>query len=225
MRVEYVRHEPRGVTTAWWRGVGPTHNVYVVEGFMDECAAAAGKDPVAYRRAMLEHNPRARAVLDLAAEKSGWGGALPAGHGRGVSLQFAFGSFVAHVLEISVDGHGEIRLHRCTVAIDCGQRVNPDTISAQVQGGLIFGLTMALYSDITHEKGQVQESNFNNYRMMRIDEAPVIEVFQIDSHEAPGGLGETGTAASAAALGNAIFAATGKRLRRLPFGLGALRET
>ncbi len=224
MRVEYVRHEHPGVTTAWWRGVGPTHNVYVVESFIDECAAAAGQDPVAYRRRLLQKNPRALAVLNLAAEKSGWGETLPAGHGRGVSLQYAFSSFLAHVLEVEVDAKGVIRLKRCTVAIDCGQRVNPDTIASQIEGGLCFGLGTALYSGITHERGRVQQSNFNNYRMLRIDEAPKIDVFQVDSHEHPGGIGETGTAASAAALGNAIYAATGKRLRRLPFGMGALQS-
>ena len=224
VKVEYVRHEHPGVTTAWWRGVGPTHNVFVVESFMDECAAAAGQDPVEYRRRYLQRNPRALAVLNLAAEKSGWGEKLPAGRGRGVSLQYAFSSFLAHVLEVEVTGRGEIVLKRCTVAIDCGQRVNPDTIASQIEGGLCFGLGTAMYSGITHENGRVQQSNFNNYRMMRIDEAPRIDVFQIDSHEHPGGIGETGTAASAAALGNAIHAATGKRLRKMPFGLGALQS-
>jgi len=224
MKVDYVRHEHPGVTTAWWRGVGPTHNVFVVESFMDECAAAAGKDPVDYRRALLVRNPRALAVLNLAAEKSGWGGTLPKGHGRGVSLQYAFSSFLAHVLEVEVGDGNEIRLVRCTVAIDCGQRVNPDTIASQIEGGLCFGLGTALYSQITYANGRPEQSNFNNYRMLRIDEAPQIDVYQIDSHEHPGGIGETGTAASAAALGNAIFAATGKRLRKLPFGLGALQS-
>ena len=224
MKVEYVRHESPGVTTAWWRGVGPTHNVFVVEGFIDECSVAAGKDPVEFRRGLLAKNPRALAVLNLAAEKSGWGEKLPAGTGRGVSLQFAFGSYLAHVLEVEVTDRGEIKLRRCVVAIDCGHRVNPDTITAQVEGGLIFGLSMALYSDITHENGRVQQSNFNNYRVLRIDEAPKIEVFQIDSSEKPGGIGETGTAAASAALANAIFAATGKRLRKLPFGNGALQS-
>jgi isoquinoline 1-oxidoreductase beta subunit len=224
IKVDYVRHESPGVITAWWRGVGPTHNVFVVEGFVDECAAAAGKDPVEFRRSLLQKNPRALAVLNLAAEKSGWGEKLPPGVGRGVSLQYAFSSFLAHVLEVEVTQQGEIRLRRATVAIDCGQRVNPDTISAQIEGGLIFGLSMALYSDITHENGRVQQSNFNNYRMLRIDEAPKIEVFQIDSHEHPGGIGETGTAAASAALANAIFSATGKRLRSLPFGNGALQN-
>ena len=224
IRVDYVRHEHPGVVTAWWRGVGPTHNVFVVESFMDECAAAAGQDPIAYRRTLLHKNPRALAVLNLAAEKSGWGGKLPPGRGRGVSLQYAFSSFLAHVLEVEVSTGGEIVLKRCTVAIDCGLRVNPDTIASQIEGGLIFGLGTALYSGITHENGRVQQSNFNNYRMLRINEAPQIEVFQVESGEHPGGIGETGTAASAAALGNAIFAATGKRLRKMPFGLGALQS-
>ncbi len=225
IHVSYVRAEPQGVATAWWRGVGPTHNVFVVESFIDECAAAAGQDPVAYRRALLGHNLRARAVLDLAAERAGWGNPLPPGHGRGVSLQFAFSSYLAHVLEVEVTPDGHIRLHRCTAAIDCGQRINPDTIAAQVEGGLIFGLSMALYSDITFAQGRVQQSNFNTYRLLRINEAPRIDVHQIDSHEEPGGVGETGTAAASAALGNAIFAATGKRLRRLPFAPDALRST
>jgi isoquinoline 1-oxidoreductase beta subunit len=224
IKVDYVRHESPGVITAWWRGVGPTHNVFVVEGFIDECAVAAGRDPVEFRRSLVQKNPRALAVLNLAAEKSGWGGKLPPGVGRGVSLQYAFSSFLAHVLEVEVTGQGEIRLRRATVAIDCGQRVNPDTIAAQIEGGLIFGLSMALYSDITHENGRVQQSNFNNYRMLRIDEAPEIQVFQIDSQEHPGGIGETGTAAASAALANAIYAATGKRLRSLPFGNGALQN-
>ncbi len=223
-QVSYVRCEPQGVATAWWRGVGPTHNVFVVESFMDECAAAAGQDPVAYRRALLAHNPRALAVLDLAAAKSGWGTPLPPNRGRGVSLQFAFSSYVAHVCEVEVTQEAKIRVHRCTAAIDCGQRINPDTITAQVQGGLIFGLSMALYSDITFAQGRVQQSNFNTYKVMRLNEAPMIDVHQVDSSADPGGVGETGTAAAAAALGNAIFAATGKRLRQLPFGAGDLRS-
>ncbi len=223
LKVDFVQVEPPGVPTAWWRGVGPTHNVFVVESFVDECAAAAGADPVAFRRKLLGKNPRARGVLDLAAAKSGWGEKLPAGSGRGVSLQHAFGSFLAHVLEVEVSPSGDIRLRRCVVAIDCGQRVNPDTIAAQIEGGLMFGLSTALYSDITHENGRVQQRNFDTYRMLRIDRAPRIEVYQVESAADPGGIGETGTAASAAALANAIYAATGKRLRKMPFGTGALQ--
>ncbi len=223
IHVSYVRCEPRGVHTAWWRGVGPTHNVFVVESFIDECAAAAGQDPLAYRRAMLGHNPRGLAVLNLAAEKAGWGSHLPAGQGRGISLQYAFSSFVAVVLHAEVTPQGEVRLHRATAAVDCGQRVNPDTVAAQIEGGLVFGLGTALFNGITLTSGRVQQENFNNYRMIRIHEAPAIEVFQIDSSEQPGGIGETGTAASAAALGNALFAATGRRSRSLPFNRSGLQ--
>ena len=220
MKVDWVQHEAPGVVTAWWRGVGPVHNVFVVESFIDECAVAAKQDPVAYRRGLLAKSPRAIGVLDLAAEKAGWGQAMKPGMGRGISVQFAFGSYLAHVMEVEVTPRGEIRLHRSVIAIDCGQRVNPDTVEAQIQGGTIFGLTMALYGEITHEHGRVQQSNFNNYRMLRIDEVPAIEVYQIDSHDNPGGIGETGTAAAAPALGNAIFAATGRRLRKIPFAAG-----
>ena len=214
---EYVQAEPDGLNTGWWRGVGPTHNLFVVESFVDEMAAAAKQDPVAYRRAMLQQNPRALAVLNLAAEKSGWGGALPAGHGRGVEVQFAFGSYLATVLEVEVTPKGEILPRRVVVAVDCGSVVNPDTVEAQIQGGMILGLGTALYNEITLAEGRVEQSNFHDYRTLRMNEAPKIEVYQIRNTEKPGGIGETGTAAAAPALGNAIFAAKGKRLRRLPF--------
>jgi isoquinoline 1-oxidoreductase beta subunit len=220
MKVAWVPHESPGVITAWWRGVGPVHNVFVVESFIDECAAAAKQDAVAYRLALLGKQPRAIGVLKLAAEKSGWGAKMPAGMGRGISVQFAFGSFLAHVCEVEVSAQGEIRLHRSVLAIDCGRRVNPDTVEAQIQGGVIFGLTMAMFGEITHANGRVEQSNFNNYRMLRMNEAPKIEVYQVDSTENPGGIGETGTAAAAPALGNAIFAATGRRLRKIPFAPG-----
>ena len=223
--VDYVRAEPPGLGTGWWRGVGPTHNVFVVESFVDELAAAAKQDPVAFRRSMLDKNPRALAVLNLAAEKSGWGKPLPAGHGRGVTLQFAFGSYVAAVLEVEVTGQGEVLPHHAWVAIDCGLVVNPDTVEAQIQGGFILGLGTALYNEITLADGRVEQSNFHDYRSLRINEAPMIEVFQVRNQEKPGGVGETGTAAAAPALGNAIFAATGRRLRRLPFGTGQLQAS
>ena len=216
--VDYVRHEPDGVNTSWWRGVGPTHNVFVVECFIDELAAAARQDPVAYRRAMLGKNPRALAVLDLVATKSGWGGVLPKGVGRGVSLQFAFNTYLACVVEAEVKAAGEIVLRRAIVAVDCGMTVNPDTVRAQIEGGLLMGLGTALYSEITVTGGAVDQSNFHDYRMLRINEVPPVEVHQIRSDEKPGGVGEAGTAAAAPALGNALFAATGQRLRRLPFG-------
>jgi isoquinoline 1-oxidoreductase beta subunit len=215
--VDYVRAESDGVPTGWWRGVGPTHNVFVVESFVDELAAAAKQDPVAFRRAMLGKNPRGLAVLNLAAEKSGWGAPLPAGHGRGVELQNAFGTHIATVLEVEVTAEGEILPRRVVVAVDCGQVVNPDTVEAQIQGGMILGLGTALYNQITFANGRVEQSNFHDYRTLRMNETPVIEVYQIRNQEKPGGIGETGTVAAAPALGNAIFAATGRRLRQLPF--------
>ena len=220
--VDYVRHEPQGVGTGWWRGVGPTHNLFVVESFVDEIAAAAKRDPVEFRRSMLQHNPRALAVLNLAAEKSGWGTPLPAGTGRGIELQYAFGTYLSLVMEVTVTPQAEILLKRAVVAVDCGSTVNPDTVQAQIQGGLILGLGTALYDEITLADGAVQQSNFHDYRTLRMNEAPMIEVYHIRNEEAPGGIGETGTAAAAPALGNAIFAASGKRLRRLPFGTGQL---
>lgn len=223
MLVDYVRNEPMGVNTGWWRGVGPTHNIFVVESFVDELAATAKQDPVAFRRAMLRNNPRALAVLNLAAEKSGWGGQLPAGSGRGISLQFAFGSYLSCVMEVQVSAGGEISLRRAVVAVDCGMAVNPDTIRAQIEGGLILGLSTALYNEVTLSAGAIDQSNFHDYRALRIDEAPAIEVFRVENQETPGGVGETGTAAAAPALGNAIFAATGHRLRRLPFANGQLQ--
>jgi isoquinoline 1-oxidoreductase beta subunit len=214
---DYVRHEPQGLDTSWWRGVGATHNVWVVESFLDEMASATKQDPVAFRRSMLDKNPRALAVLNLAAEKAEWGSPLPAGVGRGVSLQFAFGSYVACVIEASVSPAGEIKLHRVVAAIDCGMTVNPDTVVAQIEGGMIFGLSAAMYNEITLTDGAVDQSNFHDYRAMRINEAPKIEVHQIRNSETPGGVGEAGTAVVAGALGNAIFSATGWRLRKLPF--------
>jgi len=218
--VDYVRHESPGMNTGWWRGVGPTHNVFVTESFLDEIAAAANQDPVAFRRSMLGKNPRALAVLDLAAEESNWGSPLPARCGRGVALQFAFGSYVACVIEVEITSAGEILLRRATVAVDCGLTVNPDTVVAQIQGGLILGLSTAMYNEITLTGGAVDQSNFHDYRAMRINEAPKIEVHQIHNGESPGGIGETGTAIAAPTLGNAIFAATGQRLRKLPFAPG-----
>jgi isoquinoline 1-oxidoreductase beta subunit len=214
--VEYVRAEPPAVPTGFWRGVGANNNVFAIESFMDELARKAGKDPIDFRRGMLGKNPRLLAALNLVAEKSNWGQPLPARVGRGVSVQPAFGSFIATVVEAEVDDVGEVRLRRVTSAVDTGIAVNPDTIMAQLEGGLIFGLTAALYGEITIDKGRVQQSNFNDYRMLRIDQVPKIEVHVIKSGEAPGGIGETGVTAGPPALRNAILAATGVALRRLP---------
>jgi isoquinoline 1-oxidoreductase beta subunit len=214
--VEHVRDEPPGVPTGFWRGVGPAHNVFVIESFIDELAHKAGKDPVEFRLGMLDKAPRLKTALQLAAQKSGWGSALPKGVGRGVAVQPSFASWIATVAEVGVDPNGEVKLRRIVCVVDTGLVVNPDTVVAQLQGGLIFGLTAALFGEITVEKGRVQQSNFHDYRMLRIDETPPIEVYVIPSSEAPGGIGETGTVAAAPALANAIFAATGTRLRSLP---------
>jgi len=216
IHVEFVRAEPPGVPTGFWRGVGPNNNVFAIESFMDELAKKADKDPVDFRRGMLGKNPRLLAALNLAAEKSGWGQPLPDRVGRGVSLQPSFASFIATVVEAEVDESGKVKLRRVTCAVDTGIAVNPDTVMAQLEGGLIFGLTAALYGEVTIDKGRVQQSNFNDYRMLRIDQVPKIEVHLIKSGEAPGGIGETGVTAGPPALRNAIYAATGVALRRLP---------
>lgn len=216
MLVDYVRVEPPGIPTAFWRGVGPTHNGFVVESFLDELANAAGKDPVDYRRALLAHNPRALGVLNLAAEKADWGKPLQAGWGRGVSVQSAFGSFMSQVAEVEAKADGSIRVHRIVCAVDCGTVINPDTILAQVEGGALFGLTALLRGEITLKGGRVEQSNFNDYQPLWISEAPVVETHLIASHEAPGGIGEAPTAAVGGAVANAVFAATGQRVRKLP---------
>jgi isoquinoline 1-oxidoreductase subunit beta len=216
VHVEYVRAEPPAVPTGFWRGVGPNNNVFAIECFMDELARKAGKDPIDFRRSMLGKNPRLLAALNLVAEKSSWGQPLPARVGRGVSVQPSFGSFIATVVEAEIDEQGEVHLRRVTSAVDTGIAVNPNTIMAQLEGGLIFGLTAALYGEITIDKGRVQQSNFHDYRMLRIDQVPKIEVHVISSGEAPGGIGETGVTAGPPALRNAIYAATGVALRRLP---------
>jgi isoquinoline 1-oxidoreductase beta subunit len=221
-RIEYVRAEPSAVRTGFWRGVGPNNNVFAIESFMDELARKAKMDPVAFRLGMLDGTPRLKAALKLAAEKSGWGSSLPARVGRGVSVQPSFGSFIATVVEAEVDEVGAVHLRRVTSAVDTGIAVNPDTIAAQLQGGLIFGLTAALWGEVTIENGRVQQSNFNNYRMLRIDETPPIDVHVIKSGERPGGIGETGATAGPPALRNAIYAATGVPLRALPIDRAAI---
>jgi isoquinoline 1-oxidoreductase beta subunit len=224
-QVEFVRAEPPAVPTGFWRGVGPNNNVFATECFMDELARKAGADPIAFRIRMLDKTPRLKAALQLVAEKSGWGQPLPARTGRGVCAQPSFGSFIATAVEVEVDDHGEVHLRRVTSAVDTGIAVNPDIIVAQLQGGLIFGLTAALWGEITIERGRVRQSNFNDYRMLRIDEVPRIDVHVIKSGEDPGGIGETGTTAAPPALRNAIYAATGVALRRSPIDRKALAAT
>ncbi len=224
VRVEFVRHEPKGVPTCFWRSVGPGHNIFVVESFVDELAHKAGQDPVRFRRAQLGHAPRLAACLDRVAQEFGWGATLPPRTGHGVALEPAFGSFLAAMAEVAVDDQGIITLKRIVCAVDCGMVVNPDTVAAQIQGGLIFGLTAALWGQITLQDGRVQQSNFNNYRMLRINEAPDIKVIVMPSAEPPGGIGEPGTAIAAPVLANAIFAATGVRLRALPIDQTSLAK-
>jgi isoquinoline 1-oxidoreductase beta subunit len=224
MHVEYVRVEPAGIPTAFWRSVGPSHNVFVTESFIDELAVAAKQDPVAYRRALVEKSPRAKAVLELAAEKAGWGQTLPRRAGRGVSLQFAFGTYMALVAEAEVAADGTVHVRRVVCALDCGTVINPDTVEAQVQGAIMFGITAALHGEITLKQGRVEQANFDTYQILRINEAPLVEVHIVRSEQPPGGMGEPGTSAIVPALANAIFAATGKRPRKMPIDTDALKQ-
>jgi isoquinoline 1-oxidoreductase beta subunit len=224
LRVEYLRVEPAGIPTAFWRSVGPSHNVFVTESFIDELAAAAKQDAVAYRRALLDKSPRAKAVLELAAEKAGWGQKLPDRLGRGVSVQNTFRTYMAQVAEVEVAKDGSVRVRRVVCAVDCGVVVNPNIVRAQIEGAIIFGITAALYGAITLKDGRVEQANFDTYQMLRINKAPAIEVYIVQSSETPGGMGEPGTSAIVPAVANAIFAATGKRLRRMPVDAAGLKQ-
>ena len=218
-------HSPKNeVPVQWWRSVGHSHTGFSVEAFLDEVAHAGGKDPYQLRRTLLAGQPRMLAVLDLAAQKANWGSALPAGHARGIATHFSFDSYVAQVAEVSVEKDGTVRVHRVVAAVDCGRTVNPDTVKAQLEGGIIFGLTAALKTEITLEKGRVQQRNFNDYPMLRMFESPAIEVYIVPSAEHPTGVGEPGVPPVAPAVANAIFAATGKRVRRLPIKPEDLRS-
>jgi isoquinoline 1-oxidoreductase beta subunit len=221
LQVEY-HHRDMGVPVGFWRSVGASHNAFVVESFVDELAAAAGRDPVEYRRALLGRAPRHKRVLELAAARAGWGTPLPAGRHRGVAVAFSYGSYAAEVAEISVTPDGRVRVHRVVCAIDCGLVANPDQVRAQMEGGIVYGLTAALHGEITIDRGRVQQSNFHDYPVLRIDEMPVIEVHIVESDDAPGGAGEPGTPPIAPAVTNAIFAATGTRIRTLPIRRAAL---
>jgi isoquinoline 1-oxidoreductase beta subunit len=217
VHVDYVLTDT-GIPVGFWRSVNNSFNAFAVETFIDELAAAAQADPFEYRRGLLANAPRHRGVLELAAAKAGWGTPLPAGRARGIAVHKSFESFVAQVAEVSVSPAGEVRVHRVVCAVDCGMYVNPDTIEAQMQSAIVFGLTAALKGAITIDKGRVQQSNFHDYEMLRLAEMPVVEVHIVPSDDAPGGVGEPGTPPIAPAVCNAIFALTGKRIRTLPIG-------
>ena len=224
LRVEYILKDP-GVPVGFWRSVGSSQNAFITESFLDEIAAAAGRDPYELRRILLRNHRRHLGVLELAATKAGWGSPLPQGRYRGIAVAESFGTFVAEVAEVAVADDGSVRVHRVVCAIDCGMHVNPDTIEAQMEGGIVFGLTAALKGAITLKRGRVQESNFFNYQMLRMPEMPVVEVHIVKNREAPGGVGEPGVPPIAPAVANAVFAATGKRIRSLPIRQDALRKS
>jgi isoquinoline 1-oxidoreductase beta subunit len=218
MQVELHTTDPR-IPVQWWRSVGHTHTGYATEVFVDELAAAAKQDPFAFRRRLLAGSPRHLGALELAAEKAGWGKPLPAGRGRGIAVHKSFDSYVAEVAEVSLNTDGTVKVHRVVCAVDCGIAVNPDVIRAQMEGGIAFGLSAALYGEVTLDKGVVQQTNFHQYRQLRMPEMPVIEVHIVPSAEAPTGVGEPGVPPIAPAVANAVFALTGKPVRKLPIRL------
>ncbi|MEZ5704743.1 MAG: xanthine dehydrogenase family protein molybdopterin-binding subunit [Burkholderiaceae bacterium] len=222
-RIDFGRQEP-GPNVWFWRSVGHSQNIFFMEGFIDEMAAAAGKDPFEFRRAMLGKQPRYKQVLEVAAEKAGWGSPLPAGVYRGIAVAQSFGSYVAEVAEVSVGQDGTPKVHRVVAAVDCGMTVNPTIIERQIEGAIVYGLSAALYGKITLKDGRVEQSNFHDYPVLRANEMPKVEVHIVASTEKPGGIGEPGTPPIAPAVANALFAATGKRLRSLPFDFAQLKK-
>jgi isoquinoline 1-oxidoreductase beta subunit len=224
LRIEYSRQEP-GVQVWFWRSVGHSQNTFFSESFVDELAHAAGKDPFEFRRALLSKQPRHQGVLELAAAKAGWGAPLPAGLQRGIAVAESFGSYVAEVVEASVADDGQVKVHRVVAAVDCGMTVNPEIIRRQIESAIVYGLSAALYGRITFKDGKVEQGNFDSYPVLRIDEMPAVEVHIVPSGEKPGGIGEPGVPALAPALAGAIFALTGKRVRRLPIDPGMLKKT
>jgi isoquinoline 1-oxidoreductase beta subunit len=213
-----------GVPLGWWRSVSASQNAFVTECFLDEVAAAAGRDPLDLRRELLAEKPRHRAVLELAAAKAGWGTPLPAGRGRGLAVVESFGSFVAQVAEVTVAADGSVRVDRVVCAVDCGQVIHPDLVAGQMESGIIYGLSATVLGEITLEKGRVVQGNFDDYPMLRLDQCPTIEVHLAPSGEAHGGIGEVGVPPIAPAVVNAIAAATGKRVRQLPVRAEDLRR-
>ncbi|MNK91295.1 Isoquinoline 1-oxidoreductase subunit beta [compost metagenome] len=215
-------HSPKtGISVLWLRSVGHTHTAFVMESLIDELATAAGKDPVEYRRTLLKDHPRHLGVLNLAVEKANWKAPLPDGHALGVAVHESFGSYVAQVAEVSQDNLA-IRVHRVVCAVDCGIAVNPQSIAAQMESCITFGLSFALHSKLTLKDGQVVQSNYHDYQVLRLNEMPVVEVHIVPSSDKPGGIGEAGVPPTAPAVANAVFALTGQRLRELPLQLSGV---
>jgi isoquinoline 1-oxidoreductase beta subunit len=213
-----------GVPVGPWRSVAHAYNAFAVESFIDELAAAANRNALDYRLALLDKAPRHRAVLELATNKSGWGRVLPAGHYHGLAVHASFGSFVAQVVEISINDAGQVRVHRVTCAVDCGVVINPNTVEAQMEGSISFALTAALKGRITLRNGRVEQSNFHDYPILRMDEMPQVDTYIVPSKADPGGIGEPGVPPLAPAVMNAVYAATGKRIRSMPLEPSSLRS-
>jgi isoquinoline 1-oxidoreductase beta subunit len=213
-----------GFRVGYWRAVSHNMNAFANESFIDECAKAAGKDPYAYRMALLKNKPRFANVLKLAADKAGWGKPLAAGRARGIALMEGYDTYMAEVAEVSLNKDGSVRVHRVTVAADVGQMVNPDTVEAQIMSGVVFGMGAGLMHEITMDKGRVQQTNFHNYPVVRMNETPAIDIVLVKSTEKPGGIGEPSTALIAPAIANAVAALTGKRVRKLPITADAIRQ-
>jgi isoquinoline 1-oxidoreductase beta subunit len=222
-RIAFSRQEP-GPQVWFWRSVGHSHNAFFIEGFIDEMAAAAKADPYEYRRSLLGKAPRHLGVLELAAQKAGWGSPLPAGTARGIAVAESFGSYVAQVAEVSVADDGTPTVHRVVAAVDCGMTVNPEIIRRQIESAIVFGLSAAFYGRISFKDGRIEQSNFHNYQVLRMNQMPKVEVHIVASSEAPGGIGEPGTPPLAPAVVNAIYALTGKRLRSLPIDTTLLKR-
>lgn len=219
---DIVKHDA-GLRVGYWRSVSHALNAFANESFVDELAAAAGKDPLAYRLSLLDKQPRIANVLKLATDKAGWGKPLPAGRARGIAIMEGYDTYMAQVAEVSLEG-GNIKVHRVTVAADLGRMVNPDTVEAQIQSSIVFGMGAAIMQEITLDKGRVQQTNYNTFPVVRMNESPAIDIILVDSTEKPGGIGEPATALIAPAIANAVATLTGKRVRKLPITGDAIRQ-